>query len=137
MTYVECHFRTFTTWNRWDCFTPSSWGLQVSYDTIQCLITRLQFDIIAVNVNYLGKVKSTENSKILNLLINGFYHSNKSSADFQRNYKLNINSKLSKSRKWVRNSPFAFKLIENSDHFSFWRFWVVSFLIQFEPMKVD
>ena len=55
---------------------PSSWELEVSYDTIQYLITRLQFDIIAVKVNYLGKVKSTKNSKILNLLINSFYHSN-------------------------------------------------------------
>ena len=86
---------------------PSSWELEVSYDTIQYLITRLQFDIIAVKVNYLGKVKSTKNSKILNLLINGFYHSNKSSADFQSNYKSNSNSKMSKSRKLVRNSPIS------------------------------
>ena len=105
LTHIEYHFRTLTTWHRRDCFTLSSWGLQVSYDTIQCLITRLQFDIIAVKVNYLGKVKSTKNSKILNLLINGFYHSNKSSADFQSNYKSNSNSKMSKSKKLVRNSP--------------------------------
>ena len=87
---------------------PSSWGLEVSYDTIQCLITRLHFDKIAVKVNYLGKLKSTKNSKILNLLKNGFYHSNKSSADLQSNYKSKKNSKMSKSRKLVGHSPMHY-----------------------------
>ena len=34
--------------------------LEVSYDSTQYPITRLQFDLIAVKVNYLEKVKSTE-----------------------------------------------------------------------------
>ena len=61
---------------------PSSWDLEVLYDSIKCLILRLKSDIIAVKVKYLEKVKSMKNSKIFRLWINGFYHWNRNQPNF-------------------------------------------------------